>query len=335
MLHGHGDDGYRYPQPIRADFSTNVWYGGEPEGLKEHLFANWARVNRYPEVTAERLADQIAAQKGLQAGQVLVHNGTAESIYLLAQAFAGVVTTIVYPSFSEYEDACRLHGHTLRFVAWEYLDRLEAGSTLLFICHPNNPTGQTFPSLVSLLSRFPETIFVVDEAFIDFTDQVSSLIPLIGRYPNLLILQSLTKTYAIPGLRLGYVAGSEAVLDRVRAVRPPWTVNVLALETGYYLLDKPAPFELTSYLRERDDFRQQLQRISSLVVHPTDTHFFLCETTKATAADLKSWLVERHGLLIRDAGNFRGLSPRHFRLATLDPTRNQWLLNALTEWELS
>lgn len=331
MLHGHGDDGYRYPHAIRADFSTNVWYGGEPDGLKDYLFDRWSRVNRYPEVAAERLADQMAVRKGLLPGQVLVHNGTAESIYLLAQAFAGAGTTIVCPSFSEYEDACRLHGHQLTFLPWEDLDTF-SGSRLLFLCHPNNPTGRTLPSLVPFLERFPETLFVIDEAFIDFTDQISTALPLLTRHDNLLILRSMTKTYAIPGLRLGYVAGQTQVLDRLREIRPPWTVNTLALEAGYYLLDQPAPFSLEALLADRNDFMRMLGGIPDLIVHPTDTHFFLCETKKGTAAGLKAWLLEQHGLLIRDAGNFRGLSPAHFRLATLDSTRNQWLAEALRLW---
>ena len=114
MLHGHGDDGYRHPSDIVADFSTNVWYGGEPAGLKEYVFSQWPRVNRYPEVLAESLAARAAAHHGVAPGQVLMSSGTTETIYLVAQAWARRRSTVVTPAFAEYEDAGRLHGHQLR-----------------------------------------------------------------------------------------------------------------------------------------------------------------------------------------------------------------------------
>ena len=107
MLYGHGDNGYRLGGDIIADFSTNVWYGGEPQGLKEHLFRQWRLINRYPEVLGESLAARAAQHHGLNPENILVTNGATESIYLTAQAFSGSRSAIVIPSFSEYGDACR------------------------------------------------------------------------------------------------------------------------------------------------------------------------------------------------------------------------------------
>jgi len=87
MLYGHGDDGYRFKADIVADFSTNVWYGGEPQGLKEHIFSNWNTINRYPEVLAESLSKKISEHHSLHADNILVNSGSTESIYLVAQAF--------------------------------------------------------------------------------------------------------------------------------------------------------------------------------------------------------------------------------------------------------
>lgn len=337
MLHGHGDDGYRHGRPIVADFSSNVWYGGEPAGLKEYVFSQWPRINRYPEVLAESLAARVAAHHGVAPAQVLMSSGTTESIYLVAQAWAGRRTTILTPAFAEYEDACRLHGHALHFLPWANLpaEALPA-SDLLFICNPNNPTGSVLAAgvVASLLAANPGTVFVLDEAFIEFTTSIQSLIPLLARFDNLLIMRSLTKAYAIPGLRLGYVVASEALIARLTAGKAPWTVGALAAAAGHFIFENFAQVQppTAQLLAERTTFAAQLAQAAGLVVEPSHTHYFVAELRRGTAADLKRWLLARHGLLIRDAGNFRSLTPAYFRVSTQRPADNLLLINALREW---
>ncbi len=336
MLQGHGDDGYRYSKTLQADFSTNVWYGGEPAGLKEHLFDQWSSINRYPEVLAESLAEQIANHHRFSADCVLINSGTTESIYLIAHAFAGKKTTIVIPAFAEYEDACRMHRHQLSFLAWDELVTLPRLTTdLVFICNPNNPTGAIFSQLVVWLSQNPQTLFVVDEAFIDFTANQPTTIPLLHQYPNLIIMRSLTKTYAIPGLRLGYVLSSSSIIKRLKTLKQPWTVNTLALEAGKFIFAHYTQIQppVAQLLTDKDDFIRALRQQIGLQVYDSQTHFFLVQTLTGTAAQLKQFLVEKHGLLIRDASNFRGLSSQHFRLATLAPKTNRLLINALAKWK--
>ena len=335
MLQGHGDDGYRYSKKLQADFSTNVWYGGEPAGLKEHLFSHWSSINRYPEVLAESLAEQAARHHQLSVDHLLINSGTTESIYLIAHAFAGQKTTIVIPAFAEYEDACRMHKHQLSFLAWDELATLpRLTANLVFICNPNNPTGTLFDQLADWLAQNPQTLFVVDEAFIDFTAHQPTAIPLLEQHPNLIIMRSLTKTYAIPGLRLGYVLSSPTIIERLKILKQPWTVNTLALEAGSFIFAHYDRIQLpiAQLLADKDNFIQALRQQTGLRVYESQTHFFLAQTPTDTAAQLKQFLVEKHGLLIRDAGNFRGLSARHFRLATLAPQTNQLLINALVEW---
>ncbi|CAN5457780.1 threonine-phosphate decarboxylase CobD [soil metagenome] len=336
MLQGHGDDRYRYSHEIKADFSTNVWYGGEPKGLKEHLFSRWTSINRYPEVLAESLAEQAARHHQVAAEQVLINSGTTESIYLIAQAFSGKKTTIVVPAFAEYEDACQMHSHQLSFLDWDKLATLpQLASDLVFICNPNNPTGAVFLQLDKWITGNPQTLFVVDEAFIDFTDSLTTAIPLLNRHANLLVMRSLTKTYAIPGLRLGYVVSSPPIIDQLKAVKQPWTVNTLALEAGRFIFDHfdHIQLPLPNLLAAKETFVRNLRQNDSIRVYDSQTHFFIAETLGRTAADLKRFLIENHGLLIRDASNFGGLNKRHFRVATLSPDKNDMLINALTEWK--
>jgi threonine-phosphate decarboxylase len=337
MLHGHGDDGYRHAHHIVADFSTNVWYGGEPAGLKDYVFSQWPSINRYPEVLAESLAARVAAHHGVPPAQVLMSSGTTESIYLIAQAWAGRHTTVLTPAFAEYEDACRLHSHTLRFLPWEELrpDTL-VNSDLVFICNPNNPTGRvlTAVTVASLLVANPGTVFVLDEAFIEFTTSIETLIPLLASFDNLLIMRSLTKAYAIPGLRLGYVVASEALITRLTAGKAPWTVSALAAAAGNFIFEHFAAVQppVGQLLADRVTFTDQLAQAADLLIEPTHTHYFVVKLPRGTAADLKQWLLARHGLLIRDASNFRSLTSAHFRVSTQRPVDNLLLINALREW---
>ena len=335
MLHGHGDDAYRYKNKVVADFSTNVWSGSEPEGLKEHLFSRWELIRQYPEVLGESLGRMVAAHHGIKEEQVLISNGTTESIYLLAQAFAGGRTSVAVPAFSEYEDACRMHHHQLDYPEFSSLDSLQGlKSSLLFLCNPNNPTGSVYSQTEDLLKKNPETLLVLDEAFIDFTRAIPSAVPLLSRYPNLLILRSMTKTYAIPGLRLGYMLGAPGMIKRLQELKSPWSVNTLALEAGKYIFDhyQKLRLPLENQLQEKDLLVRELQKNPSIKVHTSHTHFFLAETGKGTAAGLKHFLLEGYGILIRDASNFRGLGEKHFRLATLSHEKNQLLIHALQEW---
>ena len=339
MLHGHGDDGYRHARPILADFSTNVWYGGPPAGLQEYVFSQWPTVSRYPEVLAESLAARIASHHGVAPAQVLVSSGTTESIYLVAQAWAGHRSTVLTPAFAEYEDACRLHGHALHFLAWEELTTKQLASDLVFVCNPNNPTGSVLASglLPALLAQNPATVFVLDEAFIEFTTSSESAISLLAAFDNLLIMRSLTKAYAVPGLRLGYVVASAALVARLSRGKAPWAVNALAVAAGHYIFDNYAEVQLplTQLLAEKAALAAQLAQNPGLELLPSQTHYFLAKTQHGTAADLKCWLLDQHSLLIRDASNFRGLTPAHFRIGTRCSADNQLLLNALAEWTAS
>ena len=337
MLHGHGDDGYRHARPLLADFSTNVWYGGPPAGLQAYVFSQWPTVSRYPEVLAESLAARVAAHHGVRPAQVLMSSGTTESIYLVAQAWAGSRTTILTPAFAEYEDAGRLHGHTLRFLPWpELRAETRLASDLVFICNPNNPTGSVLKAatVASLLAANPGTVFVFDEAFIEFTASIETLLPLLARFDNLLIMRSLTKAYAIPGLRLGYVVAAEALIARLTAGKAPWTVGTLAAAAGHFIFEHFAAVQppTARLLADRAAFAAQLAQVPGLTVLPSHTHYLVAALPRGTAADLKRWLLVRHELLIRDAGNFRGLTPAHFRVSTQRPAHNQLLLNALHEW---
>ncbi|MBS1605012.1 MAG: aminotransferase class I/II-fold pyridoxal phosphate-dependent enzyme [Bacteroidetes bacterium] len=334
MLEGHGDDAWKYGLPIRGNFSSNVWYGGLDEGLREHLCARLGSVTHYPEVDGRTVRGLAAAAFGVLPEQVLVTNGATEAIYLVAQLFAGRSATVLAPAFAEYEDACRMHGMQVRIGAWPGKAGEGFGTDLVFICNPNNPTGcaLALDDLLRMIRAEPGVLFVVDESYIEFT--ASSATVLRELPVNVLVLRSLTKSCRIPGLRVGFVVGQAEQVRRLQRLKMPWSVNQLALEAAEYIFRHPDRFvvPLERLLGETAVFRSQLRGATGWKVRDSDTHYFLVEAPEAfTAGQLKEGLVQEWGLLIRDASNFRGLSPRHFRIACQAPGDNQLLIEALRQ----
>lgn len=337
MLFGHGDDGYLYEDKIVANFSSNVYYPGLSEGLKAHLSDSIHKVLNYPEADAHTLKSGLARLHGLCSDNVLVTNGATEAFYLIAQAFRHGSATIVVPSFSEYEDACSVNELKIEFLTWNDLSADSSFKTdLVFICNPNNPTGAVIAAdiLAELIKSNSSSVFVIDEAYIDFTNAISSSVNFIKACGNVIIVRSLTKAYAIPGLRLGYILSNEKLIHRINGFKMPWSVNALALEAGNYILrhKKEESIDLESLLASAACLQQRLNTIPGITAFPSNTNFFLCQTEKSTAASLKKFLVREYGLLIRDASNFRTLSPQHFRIATQTDEENQLLLKGIKSW---
>ena len=215
------------------------------------------------------------------------------------------------------------------------------GSDLVFLCNPNNPTGVALPkpAVLELARQCGQAgaLLVVDEAFVDFVDTPSEISVLPEALPlgNVIVMRSLTKWWAIPGLRLGYLVASPSLVKTLRALQQPWPVNALALAVGVDLFRQP---DEMSGLRRRlrvwcQDLFQQLQAISGLTPFPTSTNFVLCklDSSRITSADLTQRLAA-HGLLIRNCDSFTGLQPGRFiRIAVRAPQENERLLTVLHE----
>jgi threonine-phosphate decarboxylase len=215
-------------------------------------------------------------------------------------------------------------------------DTRGAGRAMIWLCNPNNPTGGIIPkkTLVKAIKENPETVFVIDQSYGFFTKEDLLTAKEAVGFPNVIQIHSMTKRYAVPGLRLGYITANPALLEKIRAVRMPWSVNALAIEAGMYLCEHPetGTIDLDALLAETQRLRDALNSILGLTVEPTKTHFFLCHLEKGHAADLKTWLAENHGILIRDASNFEGLDDGHFRIATQTPEENNLLVEAIRQY---
>ncbi len=333
MIKGHGDDTYKY-KDIHLNFSSNVYNHFDHEGLFCHLANKLDNVVNYPEPTPQSLESELSLLQGIEPENVCVTNGATEAIYLIAQTFRRSKTAILQPTFSEYADACRLHEHQLCSIFT--INDIPERAQLVWICNPNNPTGQVIDKeeLLQCIESHQDTIFIIDASYAPFTLQ-----PLITpseaiNHQNIIMLHSMTKEFAIPGLRLGYITANENLLHRIRLQRMPWSVNQVAITAAHYLLMHQDEYELdlTAILDERDRMAQALTSIGCLEVWPSDTHILLCKLRFGKASALKEYLATQHGILIRDASNFEGLDPTFFRIAIQTPAENDTLISAIVDW---
>ncbi len=334
MINGHGNDQHRYQMKVIADFSSNVWFGGTQPELINHLQQNLHLIGNYPEADAADLCQKIANFHEVNLNQVLAFNGSVDAFYTVAMAFRKAVSAVLYPAFSEYEDACRLHRHIPSFFRSDEAEHaLNSGANLFWIGNPNNPDGHifSFQEIEQWLNKFPNTIFVIDEAYSAFIPDFQSVLPLTKKYPNLIVIRSLTKCCAIPGLRLGYVVTSRKLAERLRKFQQPWSVNALAQEAGKFLIRHLSdhPFDAATIQQLSVELQNSINEIAGFRIVPAQTPYFLVEMQSGTATELKEFLVQEHGILIRDASNFRGLNERYFRVCTRNSSDNQLLIEGL------
>lgn len=340
MLFGHGDDITTYSKPIVGNFSSNVWFDGYTHKVKELVTSAIDKVSNYPEPDARSLRDAIATRLGLDYSNIAVTNGAIEAIYLIAQSWCKSRSLIAIPTFSEYEDACAMHAHQSSFISENELAEEAIGETdLMWICNPNNPTGKVSNRnrLLALIQSHPGVLFIIDQSYGSFYPEDLLLPSDVVTCQNLIVICSLTKCYAIPGLRVGYVMASTENTDRIMQSKIPWSVNALAIEAGKYFCNNAERYRLPleRWMLLKEKLCSELSAVSDAEVIPSATPYFLMKLHKGSSSDLKRYLAEEHGLLIRDASNFRGLSNRYVRIAPQDEAANQKLVKALKQWSLT
>lgn len=294
-------------------------------------------LERYPDRESIALRRELAQRLEVPSGQIVVGNGTAELIQLAAFALlrGGENILVAEPTFGEYERSVRLMRANLHrwraipetgfaFLSDEIQKELE-NIHMAFICNPNNPTGQILPLniLDEWAQNFPNTLFVVDEAYLAFVSRMKSAVTL--RRKNILTLRSMTKDYAIAGLRLGYAVADEAIIRALVNVRPAWNVNALAQSAGLAALHDEA--------HQRETLAQLQIEKQKLIVGlkdlgfdpvPSHTNYFLLPVHNG--ADFRQKLLA-HGILVRDCASF-GL-PTYVRIATRTAEENTKLLSVL------
>ncbi|WP_305041330.1 threonine-phosphate decarboxylase CobD [Geoalkalibacter sp.] len=331
------------PEAI-LDFSASINPHGVPQGVLAAIRASLARIQHYPEIDGGSLREALAAHHRLPAEHFLPGSGSTELIYLLPRVLRPRRALLVAPCFSEYERSLSQVGCAVEFLPLSpadgfsfdpqrLLNRLEPDTDLILIANPANPTGRATPpeALLDLAARVREQALVlIDEAFVDFCPE-HSLLPYLGKERNLFVLRSLTKFYAIPGLRAGYLAGPPRTVARLAQAREPWTLSTPALAAAHACLAEEAFRRQTWELIPQ--WREQLQRgleELGLRVFSSSANYLLARLGEGapSATQVSAGLREK-GILLRDCSNFPGLDQRYVRAAVRLPDENRRLLAAL------
>lgn len=334
MFDGHGDDTYRYGDRIKHNFSTNIIADADHSGLMARLSRNFNLITGYPEPQPLSLERKIAGWLEIPEKNVAVTNGATDAIYRLAHIYRDAVSAIGAPSFREYQDACRLNSHNIIF--FENLDDLHNETDLIWICNPNNPTGKAWEKneLLSLAESRRDTILIIDQAYADYTSKPVVTVQEAIDYGNIVLLNSLTKRFSVPGLRIGYTVASADICGYIREHGTPWAVSAPAISAAEYLISHTDQYAIDKHLLHSEALRiAEAFKESGIGVSDTDCNFILCRLPHGRkASDLKDWLVENKGILIRDASNFEGLDAGYFRVAAQSCEENDFLIKSVEEW---
>ena len=333
--------------PVGAllDWSASVNPLGVPPRVRAALVDRLESIVHYPDPDASALRERLAVFHGLPPGSVLVANGETEVIYLAAQAFRPRNALVITPAFSEYAHALRLVECEIKSFplpeSRDFLPEPESviqaldGSDALILSNPNNPTGSLIPrdDLLKLIDACEKRgiLCLLDEAFIDWVE-THSVKEYAATSRHLLVLRSLTKFYALPGLRVGYAVGAPDRIALLRQWQPTWSVNTLAQVAGVAAIDDVAYRErsLEMLPRAREAFRLALAGVSAIQVFPSAANFLLLKLTAPgwDAPMLRAALLAK-GMAVRDGSSFEGLGPGYLRVAVRQEEENARLVEAL------
>lgn len=329
------------------DFSANINPLGPPRAIREKWSLMFEKIIGYPDPNVTSLKKMIAVKEGVRDDCVLLGNGGAELITLIGRILSKQNVLIIEPAFSEYEKACRANGCNIVYYqaeepSWQPLEE-ELFACLknmdaVFLCNPNNPTGIVYSRefIIRLLDecRRNEVLLIVDEAFHDFHHEYMHLTPLLRKYENLIILRSMTKMYAIPGLRLGFVLAGPGIIRKLSESQPHWSVNALAMEAGVECL-KDANFVEESALYIENERKKLFNFFENcgFAYSPSQVNFYLLRDPLLEDQYPFFEFLLRKGIVPRHTFNFPGLEGRWLRFAIKGEQDNRRLLEVLQEWK--
>jgi threonine-phosphate decarboxylase len=344
----HGGDIYGYDRPL-TDFSANINPLGVPESFKQALRENVDAFALYPEPTYRALKRQVAAYLETNPEWVILGNGAVDLIYRVIEAAAQDRVYTLAPTFSEYRQAATLQNrdyYEMPVFQADYtgidiermLNLIQPDSTVV-LCNPNNPTGtlasrETLSQVAGALAEH-NCHLIVDEAFIEFTDcsAAQTLLRMVERYPNLLVIRAATKFFGMPGLRLGYgITANQIWRERIQTLGQPWQINTAAVIAAAVVFNDWEYIQSSQawISEERSYFYNRLTGVPNLHVYPSQANFYLVKLLRAglDAYQLQERLLNR-GILIRTPRGFSGLTPYHFRVAVKDRGSNDLLVAGL------
>ena len=298
--------------------------------------------NRYPDPRQKELKAKLSTIKGVAPERIFTGNGSDEAIDLCYRVFCrpGVDNVVaIAPSYGMYTVAAAINDIEVREVLLDEnfdlpIERLmaatDANTKLMFLCSPNNPTGNSLnrASIVHLIKNF-EGIVVLDEAYIDFAEQKGFLGDLY-KYPNLIVLQTLSKAWGMAGLRFGLAFADERIISMFNRVKYPYNINVAASRLVADMLDCDIAVQVAEIKEQRSMLTEKMAALSCIdKVYPSDANFLLVRTDDADAL-YNALLAD--GIIVRNR-NRVAMCKGCLRITVGTPTENQALLTSLTKYD--
>ena len=347
MIGGHGGNIYHLARRLGcrpvdiSDMSANVNPLGPMPALMDHLKARLTDIAALPEVDADGIAAGFAGMQGVAPSQIMAGNGSTELIYLIPRALGIATALVVGPTYADYQDACSMSRVTCNQLIgrkrdhflpdMQALGKAARGADLVFLCNPNNPTGTWVnrEALQALCRSLPDTLFVIDESYLPFVPDPESISMIRSDLPNLMVLNSMSKAFRIPGLRIGFVKAPAALIEKLAAFRLPWSVNSLAQAAVNWLMTHPeavAPFlaETRRVIEEeKRGIEEYIHQKSKIHCFPSVTSFMLMRLPDGVNASTVWQHMADNRILIRDCSNFTGLSRAYIRMSLKTTPENR------------
>ena len=338
-MHIHG--GNIYKNKVKADFSANLNLLGMPESVQKAAIEGVLASQVYPDPDCTLLREKLALLHQIPMDQILCGNGAAELIFALVAEVKPQKALIVAPSFFEYTQAlnyvhCEITEYFLKkehqfCIQEDFLDWIKPELDLVFLCNPNNPTGQLIDPILleKIVTKATKMncLCVIDECFLSFVDEkdqysCSSLI----KNNSICILKAFTKIYAMPGIRLGYlIASDQKLLSNMKNGIQPWSVSVVAQKAGVAALDEVEYLnETLNQLKSEKDFLLEQLHLLDYEVYGSAANFIFFKGETNLFQQLLS-----EGIMIRDCSNFSGLEQGYFRIAVRTRQENCLLIETI------
>ena len=342
VFHG-GPHSVAKPPKGLIDFSSNTSPLGIPPMVKRYLKRKLGTISEYPDSNSENLRKALQWHTKIPYDQIVVGNGATEIIYNFCQAFLNKKTPVLIPAptFGEYEAAAKLVGCKILFFRTMNLEndfdeflKIIPKKGCVFVCNPNNPTGNLISKRklqeIIRTGKKKSTIIFVDESFIELVpDSRESIIKFVKKYNNLFVLRSLTKSFALPGMRVGYGIGSKQTISVLSNLKIPWNVSVLAQHAAGAALCSVSYLDQARKIIKKESkyLRNKISMIPGFECHDSAANFILIKTNQKAKIIQKKLLKKK--ILIRDASSFRGLNGNYIRIAVKTRKENQKLVQAL------
>jgi threonine-phosphate decarboxylase len=328
--------------PGIIDYSSNVNPLGCHPRVKKYIKKQMNLVSTYPDSNSLELRKNLKWYTKVPEDQIVVGNGATEIIYNFCQAFLNKNTPVLIPipTFSEYELAVKLQNSKISFFKTmnlndkidEFLKKIPKKGCV-FLCNPNNPTGIIIPrkkiQKILEVSNKRSSLLFVDECFIELSDPKQSVVKDLKKYDNLFVLRSLTKSFGLAGLRVGYGLGNKKLISILNNVKIPWNVSGISQKAASAALCYHNYIEKSQKIipKETKFLRNAISKIDGFTCFQTDANFILIKT-KTKSNILQKKLLKKK-ILIRDCNSFRGLDQNYIRIAVKKHKENLKLIKAL------